>query len=128
MESKLLNDIDPYLQQPPFAQSTEWKERSPSQMDLLQVGCMEMCKFGGFCWQILGIFANVDGSLRREKLMFTLAAGATAFVGCLLYGTIRFFEWYNSEPVLNYTITELDAPEEKKILEEPSIKVGGRVV
>lgn len=59
--------------------------------------------------------------------MFTLAAGATALVGCLLYGTIRFIEWYNAEPILHYSIAELKAPEEKKILEKPSIKVGGNI-
>ncbi|TGO17543.1 hypothetical protein BTUL_0016g00060 [Botrytis tulipae] len=57
-----------------------------------------------------------------EKLMFTLAAGATAVVGCILYGTIRLIEWYNAEPILRYSIAELKAPEEKKILENPSIK------
>lgn len=60
--------------------------------------------------------------------MFTLAAGATAVVGCFLYGTIRFIEWYNAEPVLRYSITELKAPEEKKILDNPSIKVGGNKI
>lgn len=55
--------------------------------------------------------------------MFTLAAGATLFVGSLLYGTIRFVEWYNAEPIIPYTIAELEAPKEKKILENPSIKV-----
>ncbi|TGO46527.1 hypothetical protein BOTNAR_0581g00020 [Botryotinia narcissicola] len=57
-----------------------------------------------------------------EKLMFTLAAGATAVVGCILYGTIRLIEWYNAEPILRYSIAELKAPEDKKILENPSIK------
>lgn len=60
-----------------------------------------------------------------EKLMFTLALGATVFVAFLLYGTIRFIEWYNAEPVLQYSIAELKAPEEKKILQNPSIKASG---
>lgn len=52
-----------------------------------------------------------------EKLMFTLALGATVFVAFLLYGTIRFIEWYNAEPVLQYSIAELKAPEEKDLAE-----------
>lgn len=56
--------------------------------------------------------------------MFTLAAGATLFVGFLLYGGLRISEWYNAEPVVPYTIPELNPPEKKKILEHPSVKVG----
>jgi hypothetical protein len=59
-----------------------------------------------------------------EKLMFSLAAGATLFVGFLLYGTVRLSEWYKAEPIIPYTIPELKPPEKKKILENPSVKVG----
>ncbi|PQE21234.1 aldehyde dehydrogenase protein [Rutstroemia sp. NJR-2017a WRK4] len=60
-----------------------------------------------------------------EKLMFSLAAGATLFVGFLLYGTVRFSEWYKAEPIIPYTIPELKPPEKKKILENPSVKASG---
>jgi hypothetical protein len=62
--------------------------------------------------------------LCSEKLIFTLAAGATVFVGLCLYGTVRFSEWYSAEPIKPYTIPELKPPEKKKILDNPSVKVG----
>lgn len=86
---------------------------------------MEMCKILFPSEQSPGKRSLIISGVDSEKLIFTLAAGATIFVGSLLYGTIRLIEWYNSEPIIPYTIAELDAPKEKKILEKPSIRVRG---
>lgn len=41
----------------------------------------------------------------------------------LIYCAIWFTEWYQKEPVIKYELVPLERQKEKKILENPSIKV-----
>ena len=49
--------------------------------------------------------------------------GASLLVAFLIYCAIWATEWYKKEPVIKYELVELKRQEERKILENPSIKV-----
>jgi hypothetical protein len=57
--------------------------------------------------------------------MYTLLVVVSASVAILVWYSVRLVEWYAREPVIDYELVTPTTPDEKKILDKPSIKVGG---
>ncbi|KAH8601241.1 putative aldehyde dehydrogenase-like protein C21C3 [Bisporella sp. PMI_857] len=74
---------------------------------------------------------NPDGFLagwsQKEitRLMYTLLVVVSASVAILVWYSVRLVEWYAREPVIDYELVTPTTPDEKKILDKPSIKASG---
>lgn len=55
--------------------------------------------------------------------MYTTFAVVAVTFGLLLWSTVWIWEWYKKEPIIAYEITPPSQPDERKILEKPTIKV-----
>ncbi|KAG9241609.1 Aldehyde/histidinol dehydrogenase [Calycina marina] len=78
-----------------------------------------------------GIATNPGGFLEGwtaweiEKLMWTIAAIVTVSSISLIWSSIWAVEWYTREPIIAYEVARPTRPDDRKILEKPSIKASG---
>ena len=61
--------------------------------------------------------------LGRNTVLYSILAATTLFVLALLYGFLKFYEWYFSELIIAYEIDAPNPPGDGKVMENPSIKV-----
>ena len=55
--------------------------------------------------------------------MYTIFAIVVVTFGGLIWSSLWVWDWYNKEPVIPYDIEAPTRPTERKILDNPSIKV-----
>lgn len=61
----------------------------------------------------------------RERLLWTLGVISVSFTGFVLWQVVKWVEWYQQECIIPYTIVVPTPPEDRTVLEKPSIKVRG---
>ena len=87
----------------------------------LLAGWTEADKYGlNLCCTTSGM---ADFVTHRVKLLYWGSAAATVFVATLIFSLVNLVQWWMKEPIIKYEIPAPLPPVERKILENPSIKV-----
>jgi len=73
--------------------------------------------------QVLILLNIANCRIRRQIVLVKSLGMAIVTILLVLYGNYKIYQWLESEPTIPYTVSAPKAPDDAKVLEQPSVKV-----